>query len=60
MWVADSIGHLGVDGLADLLQSAWVLQQSLLLAITLWEGVAERDTAMNPGLTLTTVQRNVS
>jgi hypothetical protein len=32
-----------------------VLQQSLLLVVSLREGVAKRDTAINPGLTSTAV-----
>jgi hypothetical protein len=37
-----------------------VLQHSLRLVISLREGVAERDIAINLSLTLTIVQRNVS
>ncbi len=55
MWVVDSTGHLGADELVDLLSSAWVLQQSLLLTTSLWEGAAKIDIAINHGLTLITV-----
>jgi hypothetical protein len=47
LWVANSIGHLGADEIVDLL---WVLQQSLLLVASLWEGVVERDIATNLNL----------
>jgi hypothetical protein len=40
--------------------NAWVLQQSLFLVASLWEGAAERDIAINLGLTLIAVQQNVS
>jgi hypothetical protein len=49
LWVVDSIRHLGADRLIDM------LQQSLFLATSFQEGAAEKDIAINLGLTLINV-----
>jgi hypothetical protein len=53
LWVVESIGHLGVDGLADLLQQCVGAVVKSTFGNKLREKAAERDTAINPGLTLT-------
>jgi hypothetical protein len=47
-------------GVLTYCNNAWVLQQTLLLVVNVWEGVTERDIATNPSLTLTAVEQNVS
>jgi hypothetical protein len=55
LWVVDVIGHLGVDGLADMQQCVGAIIESILVA-SLQEEVTKRDIAINPDLTLIVVQ----
>jgi hypothetical protein len=55
LWVANSIRHLEVDGLIELLQQCVGAALSLLLAASYWEDVAKCNIAINRGLTLIVV-----
>jgi hypothetical protein len=60
LWVVNLIGHLGVDELIDLLQQCVGVATKSIFGNKPSRRSYRRDTAINPGLMLTPVQRNVS
>jgi hypothetical protein len=56
LWIVELIRHLGVDELVDLLQQCvGAVAKNLLLVASLRKGTTNKNTAINPGLTLTVV-----
>ncbi len=55
LWVANSTGHLGVDGLTDLLQQCVGAATESTFSSKLREDATKCDIAINHGLTLTAV-----
>jgi hypothetical protein len=55
LWVANSIGHLGANGLTNLLQQYVGVVLESTFGNKPQEGIVERDTTIDPCLTLITV-----
>jgi hypothetical protein len=60
LWVDNSIGHLGADGLVNLLQQCVGVTVESIFGNKPQEGVIKRDIAINPGLMPIVIQQNVN